>query len=312
MLRWKPFVFFMFAALIANGTSYAACGGGARTEEQSKTNAPAPPEQSAGDFQSGAEMEIKILREGAYASLADPFLLVVRDRETYLAARRDIKELPEVDEAFFRDHILVAAFLGSRNTGGYGVRIAMENGVVKVRAKTPPADAMTTQAFTYPFSIASIKVSNEQTPEIEYDQSWKMRPYRVASGEIKISGGIAGRERSFKLEGEIGVMRHEALATLSFNLKKDGSAVVRRAVATGVVSQTGSFTLSAVSASGLVEGPHGPLVITGKFAGDEEQLTLSLKTEPSKIPDSFNGQGTINAVSTGPALPKSKRGEVVF
>ncbi|MEJ7617649.1 MAG: protease complex subunit PrcB family protein [Pyrinomonadaceae bacterium] len=162
---------FALAALITNGTSNAACSGGARSEEQSKNSAPASLEQSSGNAQSGAQMEIKILKEGAYASLADPFLLVVRDRETYLAARRSIKELPEVDAAFFREHMLVAAFLGSRNTGGYGVRITMENGVVKVRAKTPPADAMTTQAFTYPFAVASIKASDEQAPEIDFGQT---------------------------------------------------------------------------------------------------------------------------------------------
>ncbi|MEJ7617650.1 MAG: hypothetical protein WKF30_11955 [Pyrinomonadaceae bacterium] len=106
-------------------------------------------------------------------------------------------------------------------------------------------------------------------------------------------------------------MRHEAVATLSFDLKREGSAAAHRAVATGIVNQDGSFVFL-----GRCERTRRRAariaMITGKFASNEERLTLSLKTEPSNIPDGFNGQGTINAVSTGPAPPKNKRQEAVF
>lgn len=318
-MHWKLFPLTALAVLLTNPAGYAACNtrqGETQQPDslvkQTASETPAAPEKGATQAQQGARMEIKTLKQGAYSSMQDPFLLVVRDRETYLAARREIKELPEVAENFFRENALVAAFLGARNTGGYSVVITLENNTVTVRPKNPPADAMTTQAFSFPFAVASIKAAPEQALEIDAGPAWKMRPYRVASGELKVAGGIVGRERAFRLDGEIAVMRHAALVTLSFNLKKDNAGRELKAVTSGIVKQDGGLVLSPLVINELVETPHGLLTITGAFANNEDQLTLSLKTNPSNIADSFNAQGKIEAKATGPALPKSEKREVVF
>lgn len=304
MVHWKLLPLVALTALVISPTGSAACH--ARQPEAQQPNRP------AGQAQQSTSMEITTLKQGAYSDVPDPLLLVVRDRETYLVARREIKDLPEVAEDFFRGQALVAAFLGTRNTGGYGVDITLENNVVKVRPKNPPADAMTTQAFSYPFAVAAVKATNEQALNIDAGANWKMRPYRVTAGELKVSGGLAGRERQSSLGGEIGVLRHAALATFSFNLKKDGAQGELKAVTTGIVDSGGRLKLSLPAIDGLVDSPHGLLEITGAFANNEEQLTLLLKTAPANVEDGFSAQGKIEAKATGPALPKSEKREVVF
>jgi hypothetical protein len=59
----------------------------------------------------------------------------------------------------------VAIFLGERRTGGYGVEIVSARAtggqlVVEYREKTPPPDAMVTQALTHPWAVALLPRSD--------------------------------------------------------------------------------------------------------------------------------------------------------
>ncbi len=65
--------------------------------------------------------DMKILAEGAYSEIEQPFVAVVRDAETYAVLRELVGALPEMSESDFSKHVVIAAFLGTRSTGGYSV-----------------------------------------------------------------------------------------------------------------------------------------------------------------------------------------------
>ena len=67
--------------------------------------------------------DLKVLAEGSHSKINDPFVAVVRDTDTYAALSRLDENLPRLDADFFTEHVVIAAFLGQRNTGGYGVEI---------------------------------------------------------------------------------------------------------------------------------------------------------------------------------------------
>src|SRR5437764_175538 len=69
--------------------------------------------------------ELKIIAEGSQSSITKSFIAVIRDAETYEALRRAAGNLPDTN-VDFDSHILIAAFLGERNTGGYSVEMAIE------------------------------------------------------------------------------------------------------------------------------------------------------------------------------------------
>src|SRR4051794_27567990 len=67
--------------------------------------------------------ELKELAAGAYGSIHESFVLVARDAQTYAALRTLVPTLPDQPANFFQTHAVVAAFLGQRRSGGYGVEI---------------------------------------------------------------------------------------------------------------------------------------------------------------------------------------------
>ena len=64
---------------------------------------------------------MKVLAEGNYGQVGDPFVAVARDARVYAVLRRMAKELPPLADDFFRSNAVVAVFTGLRNTGGYSV-----------------------------------------------------------------------------------------------------------------------------------------------------------------------------------------------
>lgn len=274
----------------------------------------APPRGKVPIEQSAAA-DLKVLKQSVYGSVRDPLLLVARDHATYLALKQEIEELPALDESFFGNSAVVAAFLGTRNTGGYGVMIRREGDKVTVASTSPPADAMTTQAFTHPFAVVAVETKAGGAPTIEAGAPWRdagTRPYQIDSGTIKISGGIAGRPNEHKLTGRLGVMRHRNIVTVSFDVARAGDAKRRlKTTATGVVRPDGSFDLILVSSGGIVEPPHAPFGVAGKFFDNEDRVTLDLRTGRVPVPDGFGGEGRIEARATAPP-PRKSEGEEVF
>ena len=271
---------------------------------------PTPTRETNGEAGHG----LKVLAEGGQSGVADAFVAVARDVETYGALRELMGQLPEMNADSFRTSVVVAAFLGRRNTGGYGINLTRAaDGTIRLVESLPPKDALVTQAITSPFKIVSVPVGDEQPLSFEMEGEWKTmtRPYRVTKGTFTVSGGIMGSREDFRLEGEIGVMRQGKLATLTFDLKAAGETKTRslRDVATAVVQPDGQFTITHMAAGTLVSPPPGALRATGKFADSENNLTLTFESLPSNVADGYQGEGSLEATAT--AAPPQKRRPVI-
>jgi len=96
--------------------------------------------------------ENMVLAEGSVSPINTSFVGVFRDAETYAALRAQAVNLPELKADFFKSNIVIAAFLGERNTGGYSIATAQQpNGQIRIAEKAPPKDAIVAQMITSPF-----------------------------------------------------------------------------------------------------------------------------------------------------------------
>lgn len=321
MLRIRTSVIVLLLSLGLHGAGAAGCGT-KRNQAQQNVNQPKnnnssnnnaavqpTPEQVGGAVNS----EVKILAEGAYGKVTDAFVAVVRDAEAYAALRELVNNLPQVDADFFKKNIVVAAFLGQRRTGGYGVRIVLsENNRLSVSSTSPAADSMTTQALTAPFKVVSVPDLEHRSLSIEIDPAWnnETRPYSISSGEFITGGGFGGRSEKLQLAGDIRVSRLGKLATFVFDVKSAGGTKGRslRNVATGIVGAGGSISGAVVDPGTLVDFPRSALGIKGSFQGNEDRLSLSFESLPSNVADGYSGLGKLEAVATAPPLPKKTEG----
>ena len=154
-----------------------------------------------------ASGEIKVLAEGGQSNIQDSFVAVVRDAETYAALRKLDGMLPDLKADFFETNAVVAAFLGERGTGGYGVEITRSADAINVVERKPGKDAMVTQMITSPFKIVSVAGGAKSPLSLTVGEAWQQRlsPFNISSGQFKVSGGIAGSSQEFTLEGELRV-----------------------------------------------------------------------------------------------------------
>ena len=154
--------------------------------------------------QNNSSVELKTLAEGSQSSITDPFVAVIRDDATYAKLRKMESSLPKLEADFWRLNVVVAAFLGTRNTGGYSVEISrVENGKIRIAEKAPSKGAMTTQVITSPFKIVSFKPEGSTAVELSAGELFQERAqlYRISSGSFNFSGGFTGNSESFQLSG---------------------------------------------------------------------------------------------------------------
>jgi hypothetical protein len=84
--------------------------------------------------------------------------VVIRSREEFVPLWRELHRnrlpAPEAPRIEFGNQVVVGAFLGERPSGGYGVEITRvcEERIVLER-RSPPDDAMVTQALTAPYHL---------------------------------------------------------------------------------------------------------------------------------------------------------------
>lgn len=113
--------------------------------------------------QAGAQPgPLRVIAQGQQSEVQEPRQVVVTSREAWAALwQQHGAQLPVPAVDFTRESI-VAVFLGTRPSGGYGVDIvAVRTGaapVVEYRERRPGPDMMTTQALTFPFSIVAVPV----------------------------------------------------------------------------------------------------------------------------------------------------------
>ena len=115
-----------------------------------------------------------------------PRTLDAGDRSQIMSAREAVARSTEEWEALWRTHLparqpavvdfskemVIAVFLGSRPTAGYGVAIvgaAAEGNVLRVRYRvtSPPVDAITAQVITHPYQIVAIPKSSSTDVKFE-------------------------------------------------------------------------------------------------------------------------------------------------
>ncbi|HEY1403441.1 MAG TPA: protease complex subunit PrcB family protein, partial [Pyrinomonadaceae bacterium] len=295
MARKKFGIALMLAALVFNAAGASACTVGTRGganeagQSQRKTQTPPQPSPQPSPVLEGEENletkvggEIKELAAGGYGTVREPFIYLARDAQTYAGLRELNDKLPELGADFFKSNAVVAAFLGQRRSGGYGVQITRGGaGVLRISEKSPAKDAFTTMALTSAFQIISVAVDEESPLALELDATWReaARPYTIGAGEFTRIGGFAGgRERS-TLAGEIRIMRHAQLATVFFSLVGTGAEGKRalQDVTTGTVTPEGALTLARLDPGSFVPPPRHPLRAEGRFADDEGKLSLTFE-----------------------------------
>ncbi len=277
-----------------------------------KQNA-APPTQTPNNEKSTGD--IKALAEGLHSSITDPFIAVARDAETYAELTRLDNSLPKLDAEFFKSSAVIAAYLGTRNTGGYSVEIRREGtpgvdypspdrAVIHIAEKTPGKDVMVPQMITSPFKLVSIPVDGVPPLVLAIDLAWrkKQQLYRVSSGSFTMSGGFIGTSEQFVPHGELLEMRAGGLASFYISLAASGATKERFLAdfATGTVQTNGQITISRLSAGSFVTAPNSGLKASGTFADNDHKVRLNLSSLPSRISDGYQGQGSLEAEIVSP------------
>jgi hypothetical protein len=276
----------------------------APAQEQGKRATPAPTTTPGEKEKTGTmDGEIKELAAGSHCPVFESFVFVARDVHTYQALRILNISLPDQDADFFNSHAVIAAFLGQRRTGGFGVNISQAtDGVVQVAERIPKG--MVTMVLTTPFKIVAVPVKSDAPIALSLDATWKSRwrNYRLTNGELTITGGFGGVHESSALEGTLQIMRERTLATFTFQLRSTGKRKAQMLdVASGTVTESGQVSLAYLESQALSGAIQSPFKATGQFNSDEQELTLSLETVPSPhISDNFSGGASLRAIAITP------------
>ena len=242
--------------------------------------------------------ELKTLAQGSQSSITDPFVAVIRDDATYAKLCKMEPSLPRLETDFLRLNVVVAAFLGTRNTGGYSVEISrVENGKIRVVEKTPPKNAMTTQVITSPYKLVSFAPEGSTAVELSVGEIFQQRAqlYRINNGTFRQGGGFTGSNESYQLNGKLQLTRLGDLITIGFALVSSGSSRERslRSTATGVIKD-GAIAIERMTHGSLIDPPSGELKVSGKLL-EKNRVSLELASLQIYVPHSYNGLGSIDA-----------------
>jgi protease stability complex PrcB-like protein len=315
MLSMKALVLLLLLSFALNGAE--ACDGkkrgDVRNSNQSINAGATGNSQTEKPEASEVKDDLKPLAQGQHSSVSNAFIAVARDSQTYEALRKVANNLPELNQDFFQSNVVVAAFLGERGTGGYGVRLTRAaSGSIRVEETAPPKGSMVTQVITNPFSAVAVPVANPGALSIDAGNAWQAmstRTYWVKYGEFTMSGGIAGRKERFGIMGRLSVSREGSLATLYLELKsRDGKKQrTLRDVASGLVQSYKQITFPTLSPGSFVDQPADMLRANLYLSDNDRRLSLSFESIPSPfVRDGFNGEGALTAEDSPPSPPKKK------
>ena len=258
---------------------------------------------------------LKVLAEGFHSSVTHPFIAVIRDAGTYAELMKLDSALPKLAAEFFNSNAVIAAYLGTRNTGGYSVEIRWGTGLsvgpipakpfIYIEEKAPAKDVMVPQMITSPFKIVSLEVNPMDNIMLASDSAWQqtMRRYRVVAGTFKMSGGFAGTTQQFGLTGDLRVLTREGnLATFFLSVLNSDSAKKQRSLndfTTGIVDADGHLTINKLTAGSLVDAPNSGLKVSGAFSSGGNKISLVFNSLPSMVADGYQGEGTLEAELVG-------------
>ncbi len=230
-------------------------------------------------------------------SVSKPFVFVARDAKTYDGLRNKVSGLPTTDAIDFKKYFVVAAFLGVKRTGGYGIKINKIGDAVQINAVEPPKDAMVTMALTNPFAAAKIEIINDETAPVRIADDWMKDStnYEITTSNFVTSGGFVANEHEIELEGTINLSQMDNFVTAQLLISRSGSESNRRIkeLATGFVEPDGTITFFFVPTGNLLDSPSSPLKASGKLTKDS--LVLNFESLPWTVSDGFEGKGRIEA-----------------
>lgn len=245
------------------------------------------------------ETQIKTIDEGTNSKIETPFIFAARSAETYAQLQSFAENLPPASQFDFNKSAIVAAFAGTKNTGGYSVEIKKSADKITVELIAPPKDAMTTQALTTPYQIVLIPIQEDNDLVLDIAENWQKaaETYKVASGEFEYSGGITGLVKKFKAEGTIKILRSGDNITLIFNLSGKDTEKARRlnAAASGKIKD-GKIDVPRLDAGSFAENPKPPVKVSGTLANNK--LNLTFEPLPTNVADGFQVQGKVEANKT--------------
>lgn len=241
--------------------------------------------------------EIKTIAEGSYAQTEEPFLFVVRSEETYRQLQKVISELPSSPGIDFDKQAIIAAFAGTKGSGGYSVEIKKTGENFSVSVAGPPPGAMVTQALTMPYKAVIVPIEAEKSLNLDVSGDWQnaARTFKLSSGDFETSGGFAVRLKKFAAQGEIKVWQFGELIAFDFDLTGADANMRLTEIASGT-AKNGKIELARIDAGSFSEGPKPPLKASGTISG--EKLNLTFEPLPTKIRDGFQTRGTLEAFKT--------------
>jgi hypothetical protein len=309
----RPYKVFIFIILIVSLTAGFSFGQTSRSKKKKAVKSKPKTPVSAVKKEVPVLMshvKLSVLAEGSYGKMEKPFIYVARNRETYAALQKMVQGLPaEVD---FSKNAVVAAFLGMKPTGGYGVVFSCNTlndqytgTSLSVSALDPAPGRPVTEALTSPFTVQLVPVEEEKTLELEVGPEWKKaaETYRVTAGNFEFSGGFAFVRKKFDIEGTVSIWRDGGLVTCAFDLSGKGAEKERRLneTASGNISKDNWLNLTRLDAGSFVSSPRPPLAAKGKLGA--EKLALEFIPLPTSLADGFAGHGKLEAaLSVSPAL----------
>jgi hypothetical protein len=240
--------------------------------------------------------DYKIIAEGANAKPEEPFLFVARDAKTYAQLQIIVENLPDAATVDFTKEAVVAAFAGTKPTAGWEVLIRRLSDKVLIDLNEPRKDMMHAQMLTAPYKIAVVPVEEEKALSLDATPSWtnKMTTYRVSKGSFIYSGGFAFRERTFAVEGAIGVLRYGDLVSITFNMTAKGDKTMMLAETVSGSAKEGKIELARLDAGTFSENPKPPVNVFGTIS--DAKLSLRFEPNPTTVADGFQARGTVEAV----------------
>lgn len=242
--------------------------------------------------------DYKVLAEGQYSKAESPFVFAARDAETYALLRSLIEGLPPSSTIDFTKTIVVAAFAGEKNTGGYSVKVHPKVDKVVVEVHAPEKGSMTAQVISSPFQAVAISIREYQSLSIEIPSEWtsRIQNFKVTKADFENSGGIVGRMNKFSVDGTIGVLKHGELITYLFNLSGKGAESSKKLTdaASGVLKE-GEVLITQLDAGTFAQMPHPPLKVFGKET--DKKLSLIFESLPPTVSDGFMVRGKLEAAA---------------
>jgi len=125
----------------------------------------------------GVQGQVIVLGGGTNSQVVEPGFLVIRDAtdldRLMEALGPDVSELSGLKPPNFEERIWIAAFLGTRTTLGYSLKVSEVNeifGIIHIRFKEqrPAGDCMKSQTLTHPFLLVSVpRTLRGIEPELE-------------------------------------------------------------------------------------------------------------------------------------------------